>query len=379
MLKKYPIFEISLTLIFLAVVVGGAFSDGVNFPLRWFERDDAYYYFKVAQNISEGRGSTFDGINLTNGYHPLWMVVCIPIFAFARYDLILPLRILFVVMGMLHLFTALYLYALLKRIVSVPVAMFCAGFWAFDTLIDSSIYQQGLETGLAAFFIVLLIYTLARKEEKWEHEPANRKDIIALAVLAALVMFSRLDLVFLAVLVGLRIVFRRTTLKDLLAIDLLFIAASVLISFLVRLDLPQYYNYSNAAIVMVGVTLLVRIPVLYFFGLYENNSQRSMVEIIRRSFLVIALGSLIITPLMLVASSLLGFDGFPRMVLVYDLVIAFLYTVFSRLAAYWFSNKRSSQTPLEFMQKIGNAGWLMGRCIMALFLDLCSFICSLTT
>ena len=52
-----------------------AFSDAYNLPNHWFTRDDAYYYFKVAQNISEGHGSTFDGINLTNGYHPLWMLV----------------------------------------------------------------------------------------------------------------------------------------------------------------------------------------------------------------------------------------------------------------------------------------------------------------
>ncbi len=35
--------------------------------------DDAYYYFEVAKNIAAGHGSTFDQINHTNGYHPLWM------------------------------------------------------------------------------------------------------------------------------------------------------------------------------------------------------------------------------------------------------------------------------------------------------------------
>ena len=76
-----------------------AFSDAYNFANTWFSRDDAFYYFKVAQNITEGLGSTFDGINLTNGYHPLWMVICIPIFALARFDLILPLRVLLMVMA----------------------------------------------------------------------------------------------------------------------------------------------------------------------------------------------------------------------------------------------------------------------------------------
>ena len=81
----------------MSISLYAALSDAQNLSWRWFTRDDAYYYFKVAQNISEGHGSTFDGIDLTNGYHPLWMLVCIPIFALARFDLILPLRVLLLV------------------------------------------------------------------------------------------------------------------------------------------------------------------------------------------------------------------------------------------------------------------------------------------
>jgi hypothetical protein len=35
--------------------------------------DDAYYYFGIARNVADGKGSTFDGLNATNGYHPLWL------------------------------------------------------------------------------------------------------------------------------------------------------------------------------------------------------------------------------------------------------------------------------------------------------------------
>jgi len=42
-----------------------------------FLHDDAYYYFKTAHNIVKGHGSTFDTYNQTNGYHPLWMGICI--------------------------------------------------------------------------------------------------------------------------------------------------------------------------------------------------------------------------------------------------------------------------------------------------------------
>src|SRR3990172_9284841 len=93
-LKRLPWFELAILLALLGINGYAAFSDAYNLPNNWLTRDDVYYYFKVAQNISEGHGSTFDGINPTNGYHPLWMTICIPIFALARLDLILPLRIL---------------------------------------------------------------------------------------------------------------------------------------------------------------------------------------------------------------------------------------------------------------------------------------------
>ncbi|NLE75323.1 MAG: hypothetical protein GX605_01050, partial [Chloroflexi bacterium] len=34
--------------------------------------DDAFYYFRIAENLASGLGPTFDGLRLTNGFHPLW-------------------------------------------------------------------------------------------------------------------------------------------------------------------------------------------------------------------------------------------------------------------------------------------------------------------
>ncbi len=39
--------------------------------------DDAWYYGEIGRNLAEGHGSTFDTLNATNGYHPLWQVVCV--------------------------------------------------------------------------------------------------------------------------------------------------------------------------------------------------------------------------------------------------------------------------------------------------------------
>lgn len=50
---------------------------GLPFALTF---DDSYYYAEIARNLAHGGGSTFDGINLTNGYHPLWLGLSIPVF-----------------------------------------------------------------------------------------------------------------------------------------------------------------------------------------------------------------------------------------------------------------------------------------------------------
>ncbi|HET8937668.1 MAG TPA: hypothetical protein VFN67_29695 [Polyangiales bacterium] len=42
--------------------------------------DDAFYYFQIARHVAHGLGPTFDGLHATNGFHPLWLMVLVPIF-----------------------------------------------------------------------------------------------------------------------------------------------------------------------------------------------------------------------------------------------------------------------------------------------------------
>jgi hypothetical protein len=57
--------------------------------------DDTFYYFKTALNVSRGLGSTFDGINPTNGYHPLWLGVLAGLFALFGDDMVLLVKVAF--------------------------------------------------------------------------------------------------------------------------------------------------------------------------------------------------------------------------------------------------------------------------------------------
>ena len=42
-----------------------------------FYEDDFFYYVRIAQRIAAGSHSTYSGAYMTNGYHPLWMVVIV--------------------------------------------------------------------------------------------------------------------------------------------------------------------------------------------------------------------------------------------------------------------------------------------------------------
>jgi len=72
-----PVVEILLVLIVMGISHMQLYLIR-NLSWRWFTRDDALIIFKVAQNISEGHAVPSMGINQRNGYHPLWMLVCIP-------------------------------------------------------------------------------------------------------------------------------------------------------------------------------------------------------------------------------------------------------------------------------------------------------------
>jgi hypothetical protein len=318
-----------------AISLYAALSDAQNLSWRWFTRDDAYYYFKVAQNISEGRGSTFDGINRTNGYHPLWMMVCIPIFALARFDLILPLRILLLVMGALSAATALLFYRLLGRIFHPAIGALAALFWAFNYDLLARVYMQGLETGIAVFFVVLLIYKIFEFEISWRNAIVTNRQFFNLGFLALLMVFSRLDLIFLAGMIGVWLIFRMSPLRYLLPLDIASILVSTLLAFILRLAIPdfrEYYRFKDAALTMLAVSLAVKLPLAYFMGLYRAHALFNAKEFIFRFISFLVIGSAATAALMLVLARVEHFEGFPRIAIAYDLVITAVLMTISRLS-----------------------------------------------
>jgi len=352
-MKRFPWFETILIIVVLSISLYAAFSDAQNFSQRWFMRDDAYYYFKVAQNISEGHGSTFDGINPTNGYHPLWTVICIPIFALARFDLVLPLRILLLVMSGLSVATGILLYRLLGKIFAPFIGALAAIYWVFDPQVLNVVYQQGLETGIAAFFIILFLYKLHDFEISWRKVDISKKQLITLGLLAALTMFSRLDLVFFAGMAGLWIVFRGHALRYYLPLDIISILLSVLIAFTTRFGFPAYFEHAKTAMTMIVVALIVRLPLAYFLGLHQNLSAEKPLKILAKLAIFTLIGSAVVSVIMLIVARILDFSSMPRTILVMDALFSFLMvgaTRFIHKDLHTVSDQSKTDSPLQTLK-----------------------------
>jgi hypothetical protein len=330
-MKRLDWFEILLIVIVMSIGLYAAFADGQNFSWRWFTRDDAYYYFKVAQNISEGHGSTFDGINKTNGYHPLWMLICIPIFALARFDLILPLRILLLVLSGLSVWTGILLYRLVGRVFSPVVGAFAALYWVFSLTVLFRVYKQGLETGIAAFFIVLLVYKLFDFETSWRSRSITKKELILLGVISALVIFSRLDLIFLVAFTGLWVVFRASPIRYLMPLDMVSFAFSVLLAFIIKTGVRDYYVLETVAVTTLAVSLVIKVPVAYLFGLYTRQRFHRIGTLLLTTFLFTAASSVMLGVVMVFLAKKLSFVSFPRITLVYDAIATFILVLLVRL------------------------------------------------
>ena len=153
--------------------------------------DDAFYYLRIAQNVVAGRGWTFDGLAPTNGFHPLYMLMVLPIMALTRGDLVLPIHLSGVLLTGWAVGTAIVLHALLLKVASRRVATFGLALWAIcPYFILMSV--NGLETGLAVFF-VLLVPLLYLAWFSGEPRPGTKR-VLVFGFVCGLAVLARVDL-----------------------------------------------------------------------------------------------------------------------------------------------------------------------------------------
>ncbi len=161
--------------------------------------DDAFYYLRIAENLAAGRGLTFDGVTPTNGFHPLYLLLLVPAFLAAPGDLVFPIHASGVVLAAFATGTGVSLFALVRRLGGEAAALFALALWAICPYFVAHT-MNGLETGVALFFVVTALW-LYRRDIRGAAEIPTRR-AIRFGVVCGMGMLARSDFALLLAAIG---------------------------------------------------------------------------------------------------------------------------------------------------------------------------------
>lgn len=152
-----------------------------------FFADDFYYYLEVAKNFHLKNLLSFDGIHLTNGYHPLWLLLLIGLLKLCRTTNQLYFITLSALISSINL---LIFYFTVKVCSPYFKSKAWSGIIGLATGIFSiQIGRSGMEVILTILFMIILTLYL-QENELFLRE--NRK-IILTGFLCSLLVLSRID------------------------------------------------------------------------------------------------------------------------------------------------------------------------------------------
>jgi hypothetical protein len=184
--------------IYLTAFSKGGFLSG---PLT----DDSFYSLGIARNLAAGAGFTFDGINLTNGFQPLYVFLMVPVYALFPHDPMTPVKIAVLLLALCNTAAGFFLWRILRREVSARAAVFGLALFAFSPYI-AEVGLNGLESSLALLlFLAALDLYLARVRPGTD----RRAHRLGLAALLALLVFARVDGALLAAAIAADYLLRR--------------------------------------------------------------------------------------------------------------------------------------------------------------------------
>ncbi len=154
-----------------------------------FPTDDSLFYLQIARNVAAGQGSTFNRVTQTNGYHPLWLGVCVASawISGGRQDPML--RIVFGIQALLAIGCFLLYRAVARRL-----GIKC---WPVGLPVLAGYFLTGLY-GSEAHLNGLFILTGALQLLRFAEQP-SRRNAALLGTCLGLMFLARLDNVFLVV------------------------------------------------------------------------------------------------------------------------------------------------------------------------------------
>ncbi|MBN2207902.1 MAG: glycosyltransferase family 39 protein [Candidatus Coatesbacteria bacterium] len=168
--------------------------------------DDAFYYFTIARNVATGHGPTFDGISPCSGFHPLYLLLLLPIFSLWGGNAELAVRASVAVCAILYYFCGLLLYILVKKIADKGTGLIALCI-LLTTPSLAVMALGGLETSLS--LLMILLSMIAFVGVTISEGNAKCKKWLLLGLLVGLAVLARTDNVFLLLGVVLALIVSR--------------------------------------------------------------------------------------------------------------------------------------------------------------------------
>ena len=159
--------------------------------LTFFVSDDAYYYLNVARNIVRGAGSSFDGIDPSNGYHPLWMLCLLPVYWVFGSSTGAALRAVMLTQVVLVCATIWLGWDIYRRYRANALSVMVAIALAVTLFSPLQMMFNGLETDLVVLLLMLILHADAKRSFLAPNQPGARLALFGL--LLGLLVLARLD------------------------------------------------------------------------------------------------------------------------------------------------------------------------------------------
>lgn len=169
--------------------------------------DDAFYYLQVARNIATGYGVTFDGVNLTNGFHPLWMLILVLLFKLVPANPDLVLHLALTLCSVFNVVTGYLIYRIVVKAFGYYwSAVMATLFWILHYPFVMRASLGGLETSLSAMMISVCIYAYL-----WTRERVRIERMSLLGLLLGLAFLARVDNIVLALAIAIDLLYSNRT------------------------------------------------------------------------------------------------------------------------------------------------------------------------
>lgn len=154
-----------------------------------FIADDSLFYLQVARNVIRQGSSTFNSVTLTNGYHPLWLAILLPVGWLAQ-SAWTGVRVALILDSILMLGACLLAYRLLRK----------AGLrypWIAAVVLLATLGSLGTYLSEAHLFAVMCLGFFNLLQDYLAGNITHRQAAVLGGVLALCVL-TRLDAIFLA-------------------------------------------------------------------------------------------------------------------------------------------------------------------------------------